>query len=189
MNESSKRKYAHVEATLTKLPSQKKRKESVHFSQELAEQICELISAGEPLTKICRIDGMPEYRSVLRWIDKHPEFRQAYEWARIKQADALSDKILDLAERAVNDPHGAHGYRCAADILRWQAAVRAPRKYSHRLRQEIEVAHAPKSAEEVQERIRELERKLGITQLREAANLKREDELGQLPIQGQETKH
>jgi hypothetical protein len=121
--------------------------------------------------------------------DKHPEFRQAYELARIKQADALADKMLDLAERALNDPHGAHGYRCAADILRWQAAVRAPRKYSDRLRQEIEVAELPKSGEEVQERIRELERKLGITQLREAASVKREDELGQFPTQGQESTH
>jgi len=53
------------------------------YSDELAERICDLLSVGHSLRKICERKGMPERRTVLRWLAQHDEFRHQYARARI----------------------------------------------------------------------------------------------------------
>ena len=59
------------------------------FTPELTEAICHRIAEGEPLTKICKDDGMPHYITVLRWRHEHEEFRNDYARAREDAADTL----------------------------------------------------------------------------------------------------
>lgn len=76
---------------------------STHFTQEKADAICERLAAPESLRSICRSEGMPAKKVVLKWLRDIPEFRTQYEMARDDQADMLFDEILDIAEDGSND--------------------------------------------------------------------------------------
>ncbi len=38
------------------------------YSPEVAQKICELLSEGVPLREICRMEGMPAWRTVYDWV-------------------------------------------------------------------------------------------------------------------------
>jgi predicted secreted protein len=52
-------------------------------NDEIVEHVCELLSEGHSLRKICERKGMPERRTVHRWLAQHDEFRHQYARARI----------------------------------------------------------------------------------------------------------
>jgi hypothetical protein len=72
------------------------------FSVHQAGKICELLAEGLTLTRICRLEGMPSYPTVMRWLwEETPyreEFQKMYEAARKMQAECYSDQIIDLAD-------------------------------------------------------------------------------------------
>jgi hypothetical protein len=57
------------------------------YTSSIAEQICERIAEGEPLTKICRDEQIPAYRTVLGWRVANKEFSQMYARARLDAGD------------------------------------------------------------------------------------------------------
>ena len=73
------------------------------YNEECAEKICELLASGVSLNKICQRDDMPGISTVSRWIEEKPLFRAKYALAREKQADAIFDECLDIADEAAND--------------------------------------------------------------------------------------
>lgn len=96
------------------------------FSYPLAVEICQRLSEGEPLTKICKtseqilreakakgvenpilpIHEMPAYSTVMKWLfetdekgnKKYPKFIDMYERARDIQADYMAEYIIDIAD-------------------------------------------------------------------------------------------
>ena len=82
--------------------------------------------------------GMPDYSTVMRWLDKWPEFREIYARARDKQADFYADEVADLGRQVLINPKDSNAYRVAGDLLKWQAMIRAPRRYSERMHQVLE---------------------------------------------------
>jgi len=73
------------------------------YNENCAERICELLASGVSLNKICQRDDMPGISTVSRWIEEKPLFRAKYALAREKQADAIFDECLDIADEAAND--------------------------------------------------------------------------------------
>ena len=73
------------------------------FKQELADEIVERLSKGEPLAAICRDDHMPGARTVYDWMDAKPELSAAIARAREVGFDALAAECLDIAEDGSND--------------------------------------------------------------------------------------
>lgn len=75
------------------------------FTQEIANEICARISAGESLRRICLDEHMPEARTVHYWLlDKERDaFFQQYSRARTVQAENMFDEILDIADDGTND--------------------------------------------------------------------------------------
>lgn len=67
------------------------------YSEELTDIICDRLTNGESLNKICKDEGMPARRSVLLWLDVHPEFSRKYARARDHQADYFAEEIVDIA--------------------------------------------------------------------------------------------
>ncbi len=100
------------------------------YSEELAAQICQRISLGEPLTKICAVDSMPCEASVYLWLTKHPTFSEMYAKAREDQADTLADQMLDIADDVTGDPNRD---RLRVDTRKWVAMKLKPRKYGDKL--------------------------------------------------------
>lgn len=137
------------------------RKPKVEFTKAIADEICDQISLGKPIQQILDKPGMPTWMTVTRHLRTNDTFREQYELARVQQADYLADQMLSYVEKAAADPKGANGYKVAAEILRWQAMVRSPRKYSDRLIQENQTT-PPAAQETIIKEIQQLQKELGI---------------------------
>lgn len=115
------------------------------YSQELANRICDRIADGESMRSICREEGMPDKRTMLRWLNANAEFRTQYAHAREEQADNLVEEILDIADDGWNDTYlddegnkrTDHDViarsRLRVDARKWIAAKLAPKKYGDKL--------------------------------------------------------
>jgi len=71
------------------------------YTEELADRICDLVSNGVNLRKVCRIDGMPSWRTVYDWVVAHPEFATRLARARELGYDSLAEEALEIS----NTPH------------------------------------------------------------------------------------
>lgn len=123
------------------------------FAQEIADSICERISDGESLRKICTDEAMPHAATVCRWLAAHEQFREQYALAREAQADALFDEMLDIADDGRNDwmasqdgegneawrANGEHIQRSKLrlEARKWMASKLQPKKYGDKITQEL----------------------------------------------------
>jgi hypothetical protein len=127
------------------------------FTEAHADQICEQLSEGVSLRKICKRPGMPNISTVFRWLgdDRYAKFRDQYARAREAQADTLADEIIYLAdtpkvgtvttvkavtidgasvEEVTTKKLDMIGHRrLQVDARKWLAAKLAPKKYGDRL--------------------------------------------------------
>lgn len=107
------------------------------YTPEIAGRICELLSNGMSLRKICEMDWAPDRVTVFRWIQAHTEFRSQYAQAREAQAETWADELIDLADNA-DDSQKA---RLQIDTRKWVASKLLPKKYGER--QQIEHSTDP----------------------------------------------
>jgi hypothetical protein len=70
---------------------------------ELIEAICARLETGEPLTWICRDDGMPSIRTVDSWIASDPEVSASIARAREIGGDAIAADALAIADESSRD--------------------------------------------------------------------------------------
>ena len=68
---------------------------------ELAAEICDRISRGEPLLQICKDDRMPERRTVYDWLERVDGLSAQFAHAREVGCDAMAEEALNIA----NTPH------------------------------------------------------------------------------------
>jgi hypothetical protein len=71
----------------------------------------------------------PESKPEGKFIVGGMEFAQAFARAREVAADHIADRMLAIADHALQNPGSANAARVAADILRWQAVVRYRTRY------------------------------------------------------------
>ena len=67
------------------------------YTEELSDRICDLVSNGVNLRKVCRMDGMPSWRTVYYWVVAHPEFATRLARAREMGFDALAEEALEIS--------------------------------------------------------------------------------------------
>jgi hypothetical protein len=101
------------------------------YTRALGEAVCARLEAGESLTSIGRDPDMPCYGTVLKWVKRHPEFEEMYVAARQTQGHWLFDEARDVALGATRETVPVA--RLQFDVIRWQAARLAPKKYLERL--------------------------------------------------------
>ena len=65
---------------------------------EVIEEICERLSNGEPMARICKDDHMPSFRTVLRWEDEDEEFRRVSARAREYGTHYIADDCLRISD-------------------------------------------------------------------------------------------
>lgn len=108
------------------------------FSQETADEICELIAEGQSLRKICDRGDMPAKSTVFKWLAQQPSFADQYAHAREAQADTLFDDVLAIADQydtlseAVN-PDLIQRAKLRIDARKWMAGKLRPKKYGEKL--------------------------------------------------------
>ena len=99
------------------------------YSPELAAEICERLSNGEPLRQICRDDHMPAWQKIYEWMGKDDELGDrgtglsgAIARAREVGQDAIAEELwLDMKqepERILSEGGG----RVDSGYVQWQKA-------------------------------------------------------------------
>jgi len=75
------------------------------YNSETAEKICELLSDGIPLREICRMEGMPQWRTVYNWMyaddalgEAGVGLSSAIARAREVGYDAMAEECLIIAD-------------------------------------------------------------------------------------------
>ena len=79
------------------------RKPVIPYSEELALRICEELSNGVSLQKICARNDMPAQGTIYRMIAEEPFFREIYTRARENAAHTLFDQMIDIADDSSAD--------------------------------------------------------------------------------------
>ena len=68
------------------------------YNPETAHKICELLSEGVPLRVICRMDGMPPWRTVYSWMARDEDLSAHIARAREVGYDAIAEECLVIAD-------------------------------------------------------------------------------------------
>lgn len=68
------------------------------YSTELAAEICERLSNGEPLRQICRDDHMPAWQKIYEWMARDEELSGAIARARDQGYEAIAEEALIIAD-------------------------------------------------------------------------------------------
>lgn len=131
------------------------------FTEEIAEQICDLLMDGMSLVKICERDDMPHRSTVIRWMADNADFATRCARARDAQADLMDDKILDVAEASTSETAAADRVKIAA--YQWRASKLQPKKYGDKLDLNHSGSITNMSEEQLNARLAELLRKAGIS--------------------------
>lgn len=100
------------------------------FTPELGDLICDRISEGTSLRKICLDDDMPNRRTVFRWLRTHADFCHQYDQAVEERAEHLVEEMLEIADSG--EPEMAQVNRLRVDTRKWAASKFKPKKYGDR---------------------------------------------------------
>lgn len=98
------------------------------YTPELAAAICERLSQGDSLVKICRDETMPRRERVHEWIRENGDFAERYARAREDQADHFADEIVAIADEEPDSNRA----RVRVDARKWVAAKLKPKRYGER---------------------------------------------------------
>ena len=105
------------------------KKESITYSEQKANEICQMVESGMSLVSICALPDMPHMSTVYDWIDNMPNLSDKYARARQRQADTLASMVMTEAFSA----HDAQIGRLRIDALKWTASKLAPKKYGDKV--------------------------------------------------------
>jgi hypothetical protein len=87
---------------------------------EVVKEICDRLSAGEPMRAICRDPRMPGWDTVYEWMARHEDFALLVAQARENGVEAIAQDTLamiDAEPRYVEDSKG--GTRIDAGYVQW----------------------------------------------------------------------
>ena len=71
------------------------------YTPELAAEICERLSNGEPLRQICRDDHMPAWQKIYEWMARDEELSGSIARAREQGFEAIAEEALVIADTPV----------------------------------------------------------------------------------------
>ena len=113
------------------------------YTPELAAEICERLSNGEPLRQICRDDHMPSWVAVYQWMDRDENLSLSIARAREAGQDAMAEnayaEMYFEPERILSEGGGRidPGYvqlvKARAEITLKMLAKWNPKRYGDRV--------------------------------------------------------
>lgn len=68
------------------------------YSLEIADAVCNLLREGHTLTKISKMDNMPQLTVLYRWMSVHPDFKKMVEAAKVDRGSYNLDKAQTILE-------------------------------------------------------------------------------------------
>ena len=126
-----------------------KRGRPTKYSQEIANQICSIISTSHKSLRTVSRDVGVDVSNILRWINDNKEFREQYTRAKEEQADYLVEEMIDISEHTEEDHTPFTGAnviqrdRLRVETRKWIASKLKPKKYGDKLDIEHTVVEQP----------------------------------------------
>jgi hypothetical protein len=75
------------------------------YNDEVGVAICGLRAQGMPITRICKIEGMPTITTVYNWLRIHPSFLAIYTRAEEDMADTLAAEVHEISDEVDDDKY------------------------------------------------------------------------------------
>ena len=80
-----------------------KQRDALQYSDKLAQEICERISAGELLINICELDHLPTLRRCNQWLRDDSAFNQLYKSALDDRLSIFEEQVIQIADDMKRD--------------------------------------------------------------------------------------
>ena len=81
----------------------KRRKDALPYSEALATELCERISAGELLTVICLDEHMPTVRRCNAWLREHSDFAALYQQSLQDRLAIFEEQLIQIPDEVARD--------------------------------------------------------------------------------------
>jgi hypothetical protein len=116
------------------------------YSEEIAEEICQRIAAGESLVSIGADPRMPSDTTIERWgeidSEERPGFSGRYARARERCLRRLADEALVIADKpclfnGIPDNALVQQARLQIDTRKWYLSKLLPRQFGDKVTQEL----------------------------------------------------
>ena len=104
-------------------PQQKPRKKigrPSKYTPELAAEICERLSNGEPLRQICRDAHMPAWTAIYAWAAADKDLSERIAQAREQGADAIAEEALEILDSPPEYVLTKQGEAVDSGYVTWQ---------------------------------------------------------------------
>ena len=96
------------------------------YTEEMGNLICDKLTEGISLRKLCMQDDFPAASTVYVWLDRFPEFAEKYARAREAATEDMLEDILEIADDKTIDPQDK---RVRIDTRKWVMGRLKPKKY------------------------------------------------------------
>jgi hypothetical protein len=93
------RKHTEKQQFKTLLPIRNK----LEYTDELAQEICERISAGELVINICNESHMPTIRRCNQWLRDNQEFQELYNQSITDRLSIFEEQVIQIADDVSRD--------------------------------------------------------------------------------------
>jgi hypothetical protein len=104
------------------------RKPSVHFTQELFNEICAQLAQGRSLREIERMENMPLAGTVCNWVETNAELKKQYASAREIGYILMAEDVIDIADNSAVAA-GAPDPRLRVETRKWLLSKVLPKIY------------------------------------------------------------
>jgi hypothetical protein len=78
-------------------------KDKINYTEELAQEICERIAAGELLINICKDEHMPTVRRCNVWLKQNDDFQILYRDSLNDRLSIFEEQVISIADDAAHD--------------------------------------------------------------------------------------
>jgi hypothetical protein len=79
-------------------------KESLTYSDTLAQTICERVASGELITVLCRQDDtLPTIRLCNQWLKEHSDFQALMDMAKNDRLSIFEEEVIEIADDMKQD--------------------------------------------------------------------------------------
>jgi len=96
------------------------------YTEEMGNLICDKLTEGISLRKLCKSDKFPNASTVYVWLDRFPSFADKYTRAREAATEDMLEEIFEIAD---NPEIEVQDKRVRIDTRKWAMGKLKPSRY------------------------------------------------------------
>lgn len=99
------------------------------YTEEMGNRICDKLTEGISLRKLCASDKYPAASTVFVWLDRNPSFAERYARAREAATEDMLEEIFEIADNPALD---VQDKRVRIDTRKWAMGKLKPKRYGEK---------------------------------------------------------